>query len=229
MNHSDKRTTMVAASFVMALISIATFQIFFVSLPCASISIILALISRGDQPLLPRAKAALICAAVAAVLTTSVTVFSVYTVMHDPQLRGQVEQYYNYLTNPEGFTPEQDDSQLQAGLMWHTVSRQSKKYQLSAKVTSFVPLEHNVELMHVEITNTAKQSCTLTPVAAIPIYGRSADNIRDHRHVTSLLHRIETQKNGVTVKPTMSFDERGHRKNYLTYLSFYFFRMCSKP
>lgn len=101
---------MVAASFVMALISIATFQIFFVSLPCASISIILALISRGDQPLLPRAKAALICAAVAAVLTTSVTVFSVYTVMHDPQLRGQVEQYYNYLTNPEGFTPEQDDT-----------------------------------------------------------------------------------------------------------------------
>lgn len=117
------------------------------------------------------------------------------------------------------FTPEQDDSQLQAGLMWHTVSRQSKKYQLSAKVTSFVPLEHNVEVMHVEITNTAKQSCTLTPVAAIPIYGRSADNIRDHRHVTSLLHRIETQKNGVTVKPTMSFDERGHRKNYLTYFA----------
>ena len=115
------------------------------------------------------------------------------------------------------FTSEQDDSQLQAGLMWHTVNRQSKKYQLSAKVTSFVPLEYNVELMHVEIINTAKQSCTLTPVAAIPVYGRSADNIRDHRHVTSLLHRIETQKNGVTVKPTMSFDERGHRKNHLTY------------
>ena len=54
-------------------------------------------------------------------------------------------------------------------------------------------------------------------MAAIPIFGRSADNIRDHRHVTSLLHRITTTKLGVCVKPTLSFDERGHRKNELTY------------
>ena len=51
----------------------------------------------------------------------------------------------------------------------------------------------------------------------IPIYGRSADNIRDHRNVTSMLHRIRTKEYGVTVKPTMSFDERGHRKNDLIY------------
>ena len=115
------------------------------------------------------------------------------------------------------FTDRQDMSRLHAGLMWQTVTRQSDKYQLTAKITSFVPLEANVELMHVEITNTADKPCTLTPVAAIPIYGRSADNIRDHRHVTSLLHRIVTQKYGVMVKPTMSFDERGHRQNQLTY------------
>ena len=47
--------------------------------------------------------------------------------------------------------------------------------------------------------------------------GAAHDNIRDHRHVTSLLHRIVTQKYGVMVKPTMSFDERGHRQNQLTY------------
>ena len=88
------------------------------------------------------------------------------------------------------FTPRQDASNLQAGLMWHTINRKSHKYQLASQITSFVPLEANVELMHVEIINTADTSCMLTPVAAIPIYGRSADNIRDHRHVTSLLHRI---------------------------------------
>lgn len=33
--------------------------------------------------------------------------------------------------------------------------------------------------------------------SAIPIYGRSADNLRDHRHVTSLLHRIRTTGRGV--------------------------------
>lgn len=35
--------------------------------------------------------------------------------------------------------------------------------------------------------------------AAVPLYCRSADNIRDHRNVTSMLHRIITVKNGVTI------------------------------
>lgn len=115
------------------------------------------------------------------------------------------------------FTDEQDKSELQAGLMWQTVTRESAKYQLQAKVTSFVPLEHNVEVMHVKLQNISDMSQKVTPVAAIPIYGRSADNIRDHRHVTSLLHQIDTWDYGVLVKPTMSFDERGHRENELTY------------
>lgn len=57
----------------------------------------------------------------------------------------------------------------------------------------------------------------ITPIAAIPLYGRSADNIRDHRHVTSLLHRINTTEYGVEVTPVLSFDERGHQKNHTTY------------
>ena len=115
------------------------------------------------------------------------------------------------------FTKNQDKSELTAGLMWQALTRQSEKYQLRAQVTSFVPFGDNVELMHVELCNMAQTAQTITPIAAIPIYGRSADNIRDHRHVTSLLHRIRTTDYGVYVKPTLSFDERGHRKNELTY------------
>ena len=115
------------------------------------------------------------------------------------------------------FTNSQDKSTLTAGFMWQTVVRQSQKYQLKAEITSFVPLEHNVEIMFVTICNQDSQTKTITPTAAVPIYGRSADNIRDHRHVTSLLHRIKTTDYGVCVKPTLSFDERGHRKNELTY------------
>ena len=51
----------------------------------------------------------------------------------------------------------------------------------------------------------------------MPIYGRSADNLRDHRHVTSLLHRAYACEDGVVVKPTLSFDERGHQKNDTAY------------
>ncbi|MBP3489974.1 MAG: cellobiose phosphorylase [Roseburia sp.] len=115
------------------------------------------------------------------------------------------------------FTDGQDWSELTAGFMWQSVSRESAKYGLTARVTSFVPLGHNVEIMQVEICNSGKETQNVTPVAAIPIYGRSADNIRDHRHVTSLLHQIDTVPYGVLVKPTMSFDERGHKKNDLTY------------
>ncbi|MBQ6888282.1 MAG: cellobiose phosphorylase [Lachnospiraceae bacterium] len=115
------------------------------------------------------------------------------------------------------FTDCQDKSELMAGFMWHSMVRSSMKYQLTSKVTSFVPLTHNVEIMQVEICNTSRMKQTITPTAAIPIYGRSADDIRDHRHVTSLLHRIKTTKYGVEVKPTLSFDERGHQKNNITY------------
>ncbi len=117
----------------------------------------------------------------------------------------------------EKFTESQDKSFLEAGFMKHTVTRQSRKYQIKAKVTSFVPLEHNVEIMHVKLTNEGRMAQGITPVASIPVFGRSADNIRDHRHVTSLLHRITTTEYGVCVKPTLSFDERGHQENKLTY------------
>ena len=115
------------------------------------------------------------------------------------------------------FTERQDDSELTAGLMWQTVKRSSAKYQLEAQVTSFVPVEENVEIMRVKIRNLSKEAQTITPIAAVPVYGRSADNIRDHRNVTSMLHRIRTQEYGVLVKPTMSFDEKGHRRNHRTY------------
>ena len=115
------------------------------------------------------------------------------------------------------FTQHQDKSTLTAGFMWQEVTRQSEKYHMQAKVTSFVLLEDNVEVMHVEICNLDERPQKVTPIAAIPIFGRSADNIRDHRHVTSLLHRIKTTEYGVHVKPVLSFDERGHQKNNLTY------------
>ncbi len=115
------------------------------------------------------------------------------------------------------FTEGQDESTLTAGLMWQTVKRKSKKYKLEAEITSFVPVDDNVEVMCVALRNMAETEQKITPVAAIPIYARSADNIRDHRNVTSMLHRIHTRHYGVTVKPTMSFDEKGHRRNHLTY------------
>ena len=116
------------------------------------------------------------------------------------------------------FTQEQDQSVLTAGPMWHQMEREIREYGVASKVTSFVPVsDYSVEIMHVEITNRSNKEITLVPTAAVPLYGRSADNLRDHRHVTSLLHRAETTEKGVLVTPTLSFDERGHQKNRITY------------
>ncbi len=115
------------------------------------------------------------------------------------------------------FTEKHEKCILTAGLMWHTIKRESKEYGLSAEVTSFVPLSHNAEVMQIAIANIGANPVEFVPVAAMPIYGRSADNIRDHRHVTSLLHRISTTENGILVKPTLSFDERGHKVNDIIY------------
>ena len=70
-------------------------------------------------------------------------------------------------------------------------------------------VEHN----KVTITNTADTTQKITSTVAIPMYARSASNIRDHRHVTSLLHRTFTIKDGIMIYPTLTFDERGHNKN----------------
>ncbi len=113
---------------------------------------------------------------------------------------------------------DKEDTELSAGFMHHTLTRTSEQLGLTAEIKNFVPSSGEMfELMKVTITNTGDKARTLEPVAAIPIYGRSATNIRDHRHVTALLHRITTDANGIVVNPTMTFDERGHKMNTVTY------------
>jgi cellobiose phosphorylase len=115
-------------------------------------------------------------------------------------------------------SPSEDEVTLTAGFLWHTVHRQHPTSGLQAEVTNFIPLgEQCVELMRVTLRNTGDEALRLTPTAAIPIYGRSADNLRDHRHVTSLLQRTTCHRKGVLVRPTLSFDERGHTLNQITY------------
>lgn len=115
------------------------------------------------------------------------------------------------------FTADQDDSLVTAGFMWHKALRANLKSRIVAEITSFVPVDCNVEIMSVTIKNISNEPKSIVPIAAIPIYGRSADNLRDHRNVTSMLHRIRTTSEGVLIKPTMSFDEKGHRINDTTY------------
>lgn len=115
------------------------------------------------------------------------------------------------------FSPQQEKSELTAGFMWQTLKRTSKALQLTSTVSIFIPKDENVEIMYITVQNQGEAAQKLTGYGAIPIYGRSADNIRDHRNVTSMLHRINIKENGIYVCPTMSFDEKGHRPNHWIY------------
>ena len=115
-------------------------------------------------------------------------------------------------------TGDAGESELLAGFMWHTLKRTAKDFLLASEITTFVPDElPEAEVTIVSIRNTGGTSLSFTPMAVVPIYARSADNIRDHRHVTSLLHRSFVTRYGVKVTPTLTFDERGHKKNEMTY------------
>ena len=111
-----------------------------------------------------------------------------------------------------------ETARVYGGLLWQETERVSRSLGLKARVLSFVPADgQTVELMRVLVENTGKTALTLTPTAAIPLYGRSADNIRDHRHVTSLLHRLTVTDCGVRLAPAMTFDERGHKPGKTVY------------
>lgn len=113
---------------------------------------------------------------------------------------------------------EGEHSRLEAGLMWQQIRRENKSFGMSSEILSFVPVgTPNIEVMLVTLQNSGDKPVMLKAYGAVPIYGRSADNLRDHRHVTSLLHRIRTTRYSVQVKPTLSFDERGHQQNKTTY------------
>ncbi|NCC50041.1 MAG: cellobiose phosphorylase [Spartobacteria bacterium] len=114
---------------------------------------------------------------------------------------------------------EPSNAVIQGAPGWFSLERADPAGRFTAKATLWCPadIDEPMECMLIEITNATKATLLFDPYAAYPVFARSADNLRDHRHVTALLHRTSLSKHGVTVCPTMSFDERGHRVNTTQY------------
>ncbi len=129
------------------------------------------------------------------------------------------------------FTPGKDEVTLYGGLLWHRLDRKISGTDIETEITTFVPVNTSdrIELTRVRVINNGTVPVTFTPTAATPIYGRSADNIRDHRNVTSMLNRMTVTEYGVTNNPTLTFDERGHRRNKVVYGFFASDQSGAKP
>ncbi|TBR20186.1 cellobiose phosphorylase, partial [bacterium] len=109
---------------------------------------------------------------------------------------------------------------LEIGFLYHKVTKNTGN--LVIEITNFVPYDSEVEVMHVKVRNIFSKPVKISPVSFIPLYGRSEKNLRDHRHVSSLLNRIEIEKYGISLKPTMIFDEKQHKINEDIYFVFGF-------
>jgi len=113
---------------------------------------------------------------------------------------------------------------------WLVVSRRNEPLGLEADVSLFVPPgDLAAEVMIVTVKNVGAEPVVFQPTYCVPAYCRSADNLRSHRHVTSLLNRVEGLSHGFRFKPSMNFDERGHRLNAVSYFVLGFEQDGSPP
>jgi cellobiose phosphorylase len=115
---------------------------------------------------------------------------------------------------------EKIKTQIEGKIGSFKVIKTNPGLHLKATTTVFVPFNEDfVEISIVEIENTGQTPVTCTPTSAVPIYARSADNLRDHRNVTSMFNRIFVVEHGVQVKPLINFNEFGHSDNDTSYYS----------
>lgn len=109
--------------------------------------------------------------------------------------------------------PYQDS--LEAGFLYHKLTKRAKFLEI--EILNFIPFDTPVEIMQIKVKNKSNKDVQITPTSFIPLYGRGEKNLRDHRHVSSLLNRIYLDAYGIFLKPTMIFNERKHTANEATY------------
>ncbi len=112
-------------------------------------------------------------------------------------------------------SPYQDN--LEAGFLYHKVKK--KVIGLDIEILSFIPHDLPVEVMRVKVRNISSKEIKISPTSFIPLYGRGEKNLRDHRHVSSLLNRVKLDKFGISLAPSMTFDEKGHKLNQTIYFA----------
>lgn len=116
------------------------------------------------------------------------------------------------------WTAKRDQSEIEGKIGAFISRRQNQALGIASEIVVFVPdTDDFVELMKVNITNISDRAIRFTPTSATPIFGRHADNIRDHRQVTTMFQQIFAEKHGVRVKPKIVHDEHGHSINRIQY------------
>lgn len=123
-----------------------------------------------------------------------------------------------------------DQSSIKASIGSFTTIRKQHETSLEAEITTFIPEGKDfVEILSITVTNRGTSSQNFDPYYALPLFGRSADNARDHRQVTTMFQENFLEEYGVRVKPKIVHDEVGHKINKTNYVSLAFGNNAEKP
>ena len=94
-----------------------------------------------------------------------------------------------------------DSYSVSAKIGSFTTKRKQELSGVLVEITTVVPEGDDfIELLKIRILNTSNQSRKINPYYALPLYGRSADNFRDHRQVTTMFQENYIEDFGVRDK-----------------------------
>jgi cellobiose phosphorylase len=123
-----------------------------------------------------------------------------------------------------------DASSLKASIGAFTTIRKQSETSLETSITTFIPEGKDfVEVLKISVCNTGETAQTFDPYYALPLFGRSADNVRDHRQVTTMFQENFIEEYGVRVKPKIVHDENSHTVNQTNYVTLGFDGDAQKP
>jgi len=123
-----------------------------------------------------------------------------------------------------------DDYSLSAKIGAFTTKRRQQETGLETTITTFIPEgEDLIEVLKITVCNTGDKAQTFNPSYALPLFGRSADNFRDHRQVTTMFQENFIEDYGVRIKPKIMHDESSHSVNHTNYVVLGFDEKGTKP
>ena len=68
---------------------------------------------------------------------------------------------------------KKDFGTVEAGRLWHKMTRENASLGIAVTVLSYAPIGHQAEMMKVTAQNIGRDKLTIEPTVAIPLYGRS--------------------------------------------------------
>ncbi len=113
---------------------------------------------------------------------------------------------------------DEDEVKLEAGIGWIKITRTSQEYCVRVENTIFVPSnDDTVELVKLNITNISDEPISFSTFYSVALYGRTTNNLRDHRDVSTLCNRLVPNPYGIVLHPIMIHDERRAYQNQTMY------------